>query len=50
MSVSLQDIQMIANGGRSNRSSTGRSLLDLSNVTINDSEIDKVKSRVENVS
>ena len=42
VSLSLQDVQMVANGSRNMKHSVGRSLLDLSNVTINDSEIDKV--------
>ena len=42
ISLSLQDICMLGEGGRHKQRKTGRSLLDLSNVTINDSEIDKV--------
>ena len=43
ISLSLQDICMLGEGGHKQRK-TGRSLLDLSNVTINDSEIDKVRN------
>ena len=42
VSLSLQDICMLGEGGRHKQRKTGCSLLDLSNVTINDSEIDKV--------
>ena len=42
LSLSLQDVQMMAYGSRNRKLASGPSLLDLSNVTINDSEIDKV--------
>ena len=43
-SRSLQNIQMKDEDARRSRRKSGRSLLDLSNVTINDSEIDKVSA------
>ena len=46
VSLSLQDIQMMGQTGRNAQQKIGRSLLDLSNVTINDSEIDKVRGVV----
>ena len=42
LSMSLQDVQLMHTSRRTTRQKNGRSLLDLSNVTINDSEIDKV--------
>ena len=42
LSMSLQDVQLMHTSRRTTRQKNGHSLLDLSNVTINDSEIDKV--------